>query len=52
MTTPKPDDFEHFCRILAEFSVERQEAFESCWNDGNVTMMVALIEEHVETMVK
>ncbi len=45
---PKSDDFIHFCRILAEFSVERQEAFESAWNDGDVKMMTALCEEHVK----
>jgi len=35
-----------FCKLLAEFSPERQEAFDNAWSDGDTKQMEKLIEEH------
>jgi len=41
--------FEWFCKVLAEFSAERQEAFDNAWSEGDVASMTALIDEHTES---
>jgi hypothetical protein len=49
MSGPSPalqDEFEHFCGILASFSVGNQEAFEEAWNKGDVKVMVDICEAH------
>ena len=34
------------CQVLAEFSAERQEAFDNAWSEGDTEQMEKLIEEH------
>ena len=36
-----------FCTVLAEFSAERQEAFDNAWSEGDPKQMEKLIEEHL-----
>lgn len=36
----------HICQVLAEFSSEQQEAFDTAWSEGDTERMEKLIEEH------